>query len=141
MADVVCDSVAATRSIATVLVLFAIAALALAALGLHGVLAFFVSQRVHEIGIRVALGAGRAQVLRLVMTRGMTLVAVGVFLGTVVSIGATRLVEGMLFQISKTDPFCFGGAAFFLTAIAMTACLLPAWSALRVNPLDALRVE
>jgi putative ABC transport system permease protein len=141
MANVVSDSVAATRSIATVLVLFAIAALALAALGLHGVLAFFVSQRVHEIGIRVALGAGRAQVLQLVMARGMMLVAVGVLLGTVVSIGATRLVEGMLFQISKTDPVCFGGAAFLLTAIAVTACLLPAWRALRVNPLEALRVE
>jgi len=141
MADVVSDSVAATRSIATILVLFAVAALALAALGLHGVLAFFVSRRVHEIGIRVALGAGQAQVFRLVLTRGLMLVAVGLFLCTVVSSGASRLVDGMLFQITATDPVCFAGAAFLLAAIATTACLLPAWRALRVNPLDALRVE
>jgi putative ABC transport system permease protein len=141
MADVVSNSVAATRSIATVLVLFAVVALALAALGLHGVLAFFVSQRAHEIGIRVALGAGRAQVLRLVLTRGLTLVGLGVILGSAVAIAATRQVEGMLFQITTTDPVSFAGAACFLVAVAITACLLPAWRALRVNPLEALRVD
>ncbi len=141
MANAVSDSVAYTRSITTVLGLFAAVALALAALGLHGVLAFYVAQRVHEIGIRVALGAGRAQVLQLVLTRGMTLVGVGVILGTVAAIGATRLVEGMLFQISTTDPASFAGAAGFFVAIALAACLLPAWRALRVNPLEALRVE
>ncbi len=141
MADVVSNSVADSRAVATVLVLFAVVALALAALGLHGVLAFFVSQRAHEIGIRVALGAGRAQVLRMVLTRGMTLVGVGVILGSAVAVGATRQVEGMLFQITTTDPVSFAGAACFLVAVAITACLIPAWRALRVNPLEALRVE
>jgi len=141
MADVVSDSVANTRSVTAVLGLFAVVALALAALGLHGVLAFYVAQRAHEIGIRVALGAGRAQVLRLVLTRGMTLVGVGVVLGTIAAFGATRLVGGMLFQISTTDPASFAGAAGFFLVVALAACLLPAWKALKVNPLEALRVE
>ena len=141
MEDVVADSVANNRSVTMVLALFSAVALALAALGLHGVLAFFVAQRVHEIGIRVALGASRGNVLRLVLTRGMTLVGVGVILGTVAAIGATRLVDGMLFQISATDPTTFAGAAGIFLVVALGACLVPAWKALRVNPLEALRVE
>ena len=141
MEDALSNSVANTRSITTVLVLFAAVALALAALGLHGVLTFFVTQRVHEIGIRVALGASRRGVLRLVFTRGMMLVAVGLILGTVGAIGATRLVGGMLYQISATDPVTFTGAIGFFLIVALAACLVPAWKALRVNPLEALRVE
>jgi len=141
MAQIVSDSIAGTRSVTTVLGLFAAAAMALAALGLHGVLALYVAQRVHEIGIRVALGAGRRQVLRLVLTRGMTLVGAGVVIGVVVAIGATRLVEGMLFQIATNDPASFAAAACFFVGVALTACSIPAWNALRVNPMEALRVE
>jgi ABC-type antimicrobial peptide transport system permease subunit len=100
MEDVVADSVANSRSVTTVLSLFSAAALALAALGLHGVLSFFVAQRVHEIGIRAALGASRASVLRLVVSRGMLLVGIGVAIGTIGAVGAARLIEGLLFEIS-----------------------------------------
>jgi putative ABC transport system permease protein len=135
MEDAVSNSVAYTRSVTTVL------ALALAALGLYGVLAFFVTQRTQEIGIRVALGAQAGSVLRLVITRGMVLVGIGLVLGTAGAIGATRLVSGMLFQISATDPVTFAGVTGFFLMVALCACLLPAWRALRIDPLEALRVE
>jgi putative ABC transport system permease protein len=141
MEDALSDSVAYTRSVTTVLGMFATVALALAALGLYGVLAFFVAQRVHEIGIRVALGASGGSVLRLVISRGMVLVVVGLVLGTAGAIGATRLVEGMLFEISATDPGTFVGVAGFFLVVALGACVLPAWRALRVDPLVVLRVE
>ncbi len=141
MEDALSDSVAYTRSVTAVLGMFATVALALAALGLYGVLAFFVAQKFHEIGVRVALGASARNVLGLVISRGMLLVVAGLVLGTAGAIGATRLVEGMLFQVSATDPTTFAGVAGFFLAIALGACLLPAWRALRVDPLEALRVE
>jgi putative ABC transport system permease protein len=141
MEEAVSSSVAYTRSVTTVLALFATVALALAALGLYGVLAFFVTQRTQEIGIRVALGAQAGSVLRLVITRGLVLVVIGLVLGTAGAIGATRLVSGMLFQISATDPLTFAGVTGFFLLVAMCACLLPAWRALRIDPLEALRVD
>ncbi|UCC72956.1 MAG: ABC transporter permease [Gemmatimonadota bacterium] len=141
MEEAVSNSVADTRSVTTVLGMFATVALALAALGLYGVLAFFVTQRFHEIGIRVALGASAGSVLRLVISRGMILVGVGLVLGTAGAIAATRLVEGMLFQINPTDPVTFVGVTGFFLMVALGACVLPAWRALRVDPLEALRVE
>ena len=141
MEQALSNSVAYTRSVTAVLGMFATVALALAALGLYGVLAFFVAQRFHEIGIRVALGAGAGSVLRLVVSRGMVLVVVGLVLGTAGALVATRLVEGMLFQVSATDPGTFAGVAGFFVVIALIACLVPAWKALRVDPLEALRVE
>jgi putative ABC transport system permease protein len=141
MEDALSNSVAYTRSVTAVLGMFATVALALAALGLYGVLAFFVAQRVHEIGIRVALGANRGNVLRLVVSRGMLLVGIGLVLGTAGAIGATRLVEGMLFQIGATDPVTFAGVTGLFLVVALGACTLPAWRALRVDPLGALRAE
>jgi len=135
------NSVADTQSITTVLAMFASAALALAALGLYGVLAFFVAQRTHEIGIRVALGASGGSVLRLVITRGMMLVGGGIALGIAGAIGATRMVEGMLFQTSATEPLTFAVVTGFFVLIAFGACILPAWRALRVDPLEALRED
>jgi putative ABC transport system permease protein len=134
-------SLADTRAITTVLGMFAAVALGLAALGLYGVLAFFVTQRIHEIGIRVALGASAGNVLRLVISRGMILVGVGLVLGTAGAIGATRLVEGMLFQIDATDPATFLVMTLCFLTVALGACMLPAWRALRVDPLETLRVE
>ena len=139
--NAVSNSVADTRSVTTVLGLFAAAALALASLGLYGVLAFFVSKRIHEIGIRVALGAPAARVLRLVMVRGLALVGTGILLGTVGALGATRLVEGMLFNVSARDPATFVGVTAFFVFVAVAACLVPALRALRVDPLDVLRLE
>ncbi len=135
------NSVASARSITTVLGVFATVALALAALGLYGVLAFYVTKRVHEIGIRVALGAPGASVLRLVLTRGLSLVGVGLVLGTAGAFGATRLVEGMLFQVSARDPVTFAGVTAFFVVVALGACVAPAWKALRVDPLEVLRLD
>jgi putative ABC transport system permease protein len=139
--DALSASVASTRSVTTVLGLFAAVALGLAALGLYGVLAFFVSRRIHEIGIRVALGAPGARVLRLVLARGLTLVGIGLVLGTLGAFGATRLVEGMLFQTSAQDPVTFVGVTGCFVLVALVACLVPAWKALRVDPLEVLRLE
>jgi putative ABC transport system permease protein len=141
MDHAVSNSVAYTRSVTTVLGLFAAVALALAALGLYGVLAFFVNRRTQEIGIRIALGARAASVLRLVVTRGMVLVGAGIALGIAGAIGATRLVRGMLFQISATDTVTFAAVTGFFALVALCACLLPAWRAVHIDPLEALRVE
>jgi putative ABC transport system permease protein len=100
-----------------------------------------VAQRTHEIGIRVALGASRGSVLRLVIARGMMLVGVGVIVGIAGALGATRLVEGMLFEISATDPVTFASVTGFFLMVAVGACLLPAWRALRVDPHEVLTAE
>jgi putative ABC transport system permease protein len=135
------NSVADARSVTTVLGMFAAVAIALAALGLYGVLTFFVSQRVHEIGIRVALGASGGAVLRMVVARGMLLVAAGAVLGIICAVGATRLVEEMLYQTSATDPFTFASVTGFFLVVALAACLLPAWKALKVDPVEAFRAD
>jgi putative ABC transport system permease protein len=139
--DGLANSVASTRSVTTVLGMFAGVALALAALGLYGVLAFFVTQRIHEIGIRLALGAPGGSVLRLVVSRGLMLVGGGLVLGTAGAFGATRLVEGMLFQTSAKDPITFAAVTGVFLLVALGACLVPAWRASRVDPLEALRVD
>jgi len=141
MEQILSDSMGETRSFTTALGLFAIVALGLAVLGLYGVLAFFVTQRIHEIGIRVALGARSGSVLRLVVQREMLLMAIGSILGIVGAIGATRLVEGMLFQLSPTDPVTYLGVTVLFFMVALGACMVPAWRALRVDPIQVLRAE
>ncbi len=141
MDDAVSNSLSGTRSVAAVLGMFASVAMILAALGLYGVLAFFVTKRVHEIGIRVALGASRGSVMRLVITRGMLLVTAGSVLGIAGALGAARLVEGMLFQVSATDPGTYAGVTGCFLVVALGACLLPAWRALKVDPVEAFRTQ
>jgi putative ABC transport system permease protein len=139
MEDALSGSIADVRSVTTVLGLFAAVAIALAALGLYGVLAFFVTQRIHEIGIRVALGASRGSVIRLVVTRGMILVAGGAVLGIAGAVGASRLVADMLFQTSTWDPTTYAGVTGLFLMVALAACLIPAWRAMRVDPIEAFR--
>ncbi len=141
MEHAVAASIADARSVATVLGLFATAAIGLAALGLYGVLAYFVSRKTHEIGVRVVLGATGGRVVRLVIARGMTLVAVGLVLGLVGARASSRLAEGMLFRTSANDTVTFLAVTGLFLLVALGACLLPAWRALRVDPADALRVE
>ncbi len=141
MEAAVSNSILSTRYVTAIIGLFASVALALAALGLYGVLAFFVTQRFHEIGIRVALGASDGRVLRLIVNRGILLVGLGSVLGITVAMGATRLLEGMLFQVSVTDPATFAGVTGFFLLVALGACLLPAWRALRVDPVEAFRAR
>ncbi|MGH9843194.1 MAG: ADOP family duplicated permease, partial [Blastocatellia bacterium] len=135
------DSVAARRFILLLVGLFALLALALAAVGVYGVLAYAVTQRTHEVGIRMALGAEGRDVARLFLKQGMALVVCGVMIGLLGAFGLTRVMAGLLFGVKATDPLTFTGVAFLLTLVALAACWLPARRATRVDPLVALRHE
>jgi putative ABC transport system permease protein len=120
---------------------FAIVALVLAGVGLYGLVSYTVAQRVPEIGVRLALGATPGQVVRLIVRQGVALAVGGVALGIVLALGATRLIQGLLFSVSATDPVVYSGLALVLLATAALACYLPARRALRVDPVTALRAE
>lgn len=120
---------------------FAAVSLLLAAVGLYGLLSYSVTQRVREIGVRMALGADGRDVVRLVVKEGMTLVALGAGAGLLVALAAGRLVASMLFGISATDAPTYAAVVSVLGAVALAACALPAWRAARVNPMSALRSE
>jgi putative ABC transport system permease protein len=141
MDQILGDSVADSRFNTALLSLFAVVALVLAAIGIYGVLAYTVAQRTSEIGIRMALGAQRSSVLRLVVGNGLTLAIVGVAIGAVGALVATRALERLVFGVSTTDPVVFGFVAVALTAVAATAALVPALRASRVDPIVALRSE
>jgi predicted permease len=128
-----------TRAASKLTVLFGLLALLLASTGLYGVMAYVVSQRTREIGIRMALGAQTGDVLKLVLGQGMKLVFLGVALGTGVALGVTRLVKSLLFGLSASDPLAYAGVALLLMLVTLLACWLPAWRATRVDPLVALR--
>jgi putative ABC transport system permease protein len=121
--------------------LFAAMALVLAATGLYGVLAFFVRQRIHELGIRVALGAAPRNVIGVVLRRGMILVGVGIGVGLVGGFAGGRLLQSLLFDVAATDVLTFGGVSICLAVVASIACIVPARRALKVDPQEVLRVE
>jgi macrolide transport system ATP-binding/permease protein len=114
-------------------------ALMLAAIGLYGVMSYSVSQSTRELGLRMALGAGASNLLRLVLSRGLALTAGGVLLGAVVALGLTRLLGNLLYKVSPRDPLAFGSAFAVMTIAALAACFLPAWRATRIDPARALR--
>lgn len=141
MQERVSDSVAQPRFYMLSLAVFAGAALLLAAIGVYGVLAYAVRQRVSEIGIRRALGAGTADVMRLVIRKAVALAGGGLIVGLLAACVLTRLLAGLLYRVSATDPATFGGVAILLAAVALLASWLPARRAAAVDPMTALREE
>lgn len=141
MESVLSGSVSNYRVMATALSLFAAAAMILAAMGLYGVLALYVSRRVHEIGIRVALGADVSRVLRGVVQRGLGLVVVGLALGIAAALGTTRLLSQMLYGVEPSDPTTFAAVGVFFVLVACLASLVPGWRAARTDPMEAFRAE
>ncbi len=129
------------RFYAILLGVFASVAVLLGAVGLYGVLSYGVVQRTNEMGIRVALGATRSDVLQLVVGEGIKLVGVGIGIGLAAAFLFTRLMESLLYGISSTDPVTFGVTGAFLAAVAILASYIPARRAGRIDPVDALRRE
>lgn len=139
--DLVTHSMARQRFESFLLAVFAALALALAAVGIYGLLAFTVNRRTHEIGVRIALGAHPQNVLTLIMSQGMKLVLVGLAVGLAASLILTRLMSALLFRVKPFDPLSLGVVTFILVTIAALACFLPARCAMRVEPMVALRIE
>jgi len=141
MSEVLSVSLAAQRFNTLLLGIFAALALMLAGVGLYGVLAFTVAQRTREIGIRMALGAQTRDVLGLVVRQGLTLSVLGVAVGIAVSLAGTRVLRGLLYGVTPTDPPTFAIVSLVLVAVALAACLVPARRSMRVDPMVALRYE
>ncbi len=139
--QVVASSLAGRRLTLTLLGIFAVVALGLAVIGLYGVMAYMVSQRTQEIGIRMALGAQRADVLKLIVRNGLMLTLVGVAIGATGSLALSRILTSQLYQVKATDPAVLGGVALLLMSVAFLASWLPARRAARVDPMIALRYE
>ena len=141
MDSLMAKSVARARFNSTLLAIFSLVALVMAAVGIYGVMSYSVLQRTHEIGVRMALGAQRADVLKLILRQGVMLAVIGVLVGLAGSFGLTRIISTLLFDVAATDKTTFAAVAFGLFLITFLASYLPAWRATRINPLDALRYE
>jgi putative ABC transport system permease protein len=139
--EIVADNTAPRRLAALMLGLFAVVALILAAVGLYGVMSYSVTQRTHEIGIRMALGAQRRDVVRLVVGQGLALAVIGVAVGLAAAFALTRFISTLLFRVNATDPVTFGAISLLLSLVAVLASYLPARRATHVDPLVALRYE
>ncbi len=141
MSQLLSDSVAKSRFNFLLLALFAGVALLLAAVGIYGVVSYLVTQRTREIGIRLALGAERRDIVKLVTGQGLLPVVMGMVIGLVASLALTRLMESLLYEVSATDPWTFAEVSLLLVLVAMLACYIPARRAARVDPMEALRYE
>jgi len=141
MEKTVANSIAGKRFTMTLLGVFALLALVLASIGIFGVLSYMVGQRTKEIGVRMALGAQKLDVLGLVLKDGAQMTLAGIVLGVGGAVALTRLMSGMLFGVKPTDPLTFAAVALLLGAVAMLACYIPARRAMQVDPIEALRHE
>jgi ABC-type antimicrobial peptide transport system permease subunit len=141
MDSILSQVVAQPRFQAWMLTLFGGVALGLAAIGLYGVLAYAVTRRRREIGVRLALGAQKRDILSLIIRHGMKLALVGVGLGVVAALGLTRVMRSLLYQVTPTDPLTFAAVTLLLVVITLAACWLPARRAAQVDPMTSLRNE
>ena len=141
MSAIIEHDLSGLRTVTTALGLLAGIALLLTCIGLYGVLAYHVNHRLGEVGIRIALGAPRAKLLSLVFGRSIRTIGAGLLLGAVASVFGSRMVQGLLFQTDPLDPIAFLGATAFLGTVGLIACILPAWRAVQVNPVEVLRKE
>jgi ABC-type antimicrobial peptide transport system permease subunit len=127
------------RLAVTLVALFGGMALFLAAIGLYAVISYSVSQGTRELGLRMALGAGTSDLMRLVMSRGLLLTGSGVAIGAVAAVALTHFIGNMLYKVSPRDPLAFGSALAVITIASLVACFFPAWRATRIDPTQALR--
>jgi predicted permease len=141
MQEIVAGSVAKQRMAMLLLTVFSVLALVLSAVGIYGVISYLAGQRTHEMGIRMALGASRKDILRIVLGEGMRIALIGVGVGILAALGLTRLLAQIIYGVSANDPLTFVGVAILLTAVALLACYIPARRAMRVDPMVALRYE
>ena len=139
--EIVARSIATQQLAMMLLSVFSLLALVLSAIGIYGVISYLAGQRTKEIGVRMAMGATSADVLRLVLGDGMRLTLVGVGIGVVAALGLTRLITKMIYGVGATDPITFAVVAILLTGVALFACYIPARRAMRVDPIIALRYE
>jgi putative ABC transport system permease protein len=141
LAEITSESLSRRRFNLLLVVIFAVAALLLAMAGVYGVLAYSVAQRTREIGVRIALGATRKDVLKMVMAQGLVTVGTGTVIGLLGAFLLTRTMRSLLFEVSPGDPATMVGVALLLTLVALLACWIPARRATRVDPIVALRYE
>lgn len=141
MEQVVSRSTATRRFNLFLLGAFSALALLLAAIGIYGMLAYSVTRRTHEIGVRMALGARSGDLVRLVLGQGVPVLALGIALGAAGALGLTRLLEGMLYEVKPADPVTFVGVLILLGGVALAASYFPARRAARIEPVTALRHE
>ncbi len=141
MEEIVSRSISKQRLTLFLLTAFSALALVLSSVGIYGVISYLTGQRTHEIGVRVALGASRSDVLRMVLGEGMRITLIGVAIGLAAAFGLTRLITTIIYGVGATDPITFATVAILLSAIALFACYIPARRAMRVDPMIALRHE
>ncbi len=141
MDDMFGDSIARQRLSMLVFVMFAAVALTLASVGLYGVVAHGVTERMHEIGVRIALGAEQHHVVGMVIRQGLSMALVGTAIGVVGALALSRWIQSLLFGVTATDPATLGAVIAVLLTVALVACSVPAWRATRVDPTNALRAE
>ncbi|HEV2221640.1 MAG TPA: FtsX-like permease family protein [Candidatus Acidoferrales bacterium] len=141
MNKIASKAVAQPRFRTALLGAFAVIGLILTMIGIYGVISYSVTQRTHEIGLRVALGAQREDILRIVLSQGMALAGVGLAIGIGGALALARFLRSMLFEVKPTDPATFAGVTVLLVTVALFACYIPARRAMRVDPMTALRHE
>jgi putative ABC transport system permease protein len=139
--DYLAERLYARRMTFTVLGIFAGASILLAAVGIYGLIAYSVSQRTHEIGVRIAMGAEAGDVLELVLWKAVRLAGIGIAMGLLLALGLTPLLQNLLFGVSAREPWVFAALALFTGVVALVATILPALSATRITPVEALRQQ